>query len=123
MSEPKVTTAYVERAKMYGLKTCLRARQEIQPNSFLAYQLGEPVDLYRDTDTGYRSKVESKFSIYGAGKTFMLSLEKKSVLNHVEYDEADTSPKWDFRFINYCNDCRRIRKPNVELREGLVFKI
>ena len=119
MSEPKVRAVRVERAKMYGLKTCLRASEEIQPDSFLAYQFGEPVDLHIDTDTGYRSKLESKFSLYGAGKTFLLSLEKKTSQNQVEYDEADTSPKWDFRFINYCNDCRRVRKPNVELREGL----
>ena len=118
--EPLVSPANVKRQKMYSLKTCLRAEDEIPCGTFLFYGYGEPVDIRVDTDKGYRSKLEGKFSIYGAGKTFLLSLGLKSPTHYVSYDEAVSSPKWDFRFVNYCNDCKRTRKPNIELREGFV---
>lgn len=122
--DEQVRTANVRREKMYGLKTRLVAVDTIPPNTFLFYNFSEMIHLAKDVEQGYRSTLEQKFSMFGAGKTFLLSLEPSGTVP--TYDEAINDSKWDFRFINMSNRIittglrfqKTRKKSNVELREG-----
>jgi hypothetical protein len=80
------------------------------------------IDVDKDNSPGYQSKLEQKFNMIGAGKTFLMSLEQKGTIP--TYAQAQNDPKWDFRFMNISKDyvntgkfhnTRKVR--NVELGE------
>ena len=114
--EPLERTFRVKRAKLFQLKTCLLACETIPAGSFLFYNLSEMISFQE-------YKVEERFSMYGAGKNFLISLDK--VKSTPTYEQAADS-KWDFRFLNlppvlrtrYASG-RKQRCANVELRESL----
>ena len=111
--ESELKVANVTRGKFYGLKTCLKAVVTIPANTFVCYNLSEMIDFFKDVQPGYRGRLEEKFSLFGAGKTFLLALDNSTAPT---YNEAMSDPKWDHRFINY-SACGKQKKANVELRE------
>jgi len=123
MDEQKRVNA-VQRKKICGLKTCLRAAETIPANSFLFYNFSEMIDMKKDNEAGHRSPLEAKIDYFGAGKVFLLAIDKNTT-DPCTYEEAKNDPKWDFRFMNYSAGQLAIRrkwKSNVELREECLVK-
>jgi len=106
MVEPSTRKWEVERQMLYGLKTCLKAVDEIPAGEFLFYNFSEMIDVDKDSTPGYQSKLEQRFNMIGAGKTFLMSLEQKGTLP--TYIEAKNDSKWIYEHFKGLRDKGKI---------------